>query len=84
MSFCLECGFVVHLAVFVNQLVSVLLHPVLYLHQSGSSCVRDRTHPGIIDVRPRCTGVYVSVCINMLTGIADHIVNMNHFRIKLY
>ncbi len=35
-----------------------------FLHQSGSSCGQDRTHPGIIDVRPRHTSVGVSVCIN--------------------
>ncbi len=48
-----------------------------FLHQSGSSCGRDRTHPaaGIIDVHPCRTGVDVSVCI-MITGIADHIANI--------
>ncbi len=37
MSFCLDCGFVVRLAIFVNQFVPVLLDLVLYcLHMHSS------------------------------------------------
>ena len=41
-----------------------------YLRQSGSSCGRDRTHPGILGVCPRRTGAGVYV----LTGIAERIL----------
>ena len=37
MSFCLDCGFVVRLAVFVNKSVPVLLRPVLYCLNMHSS-----------------------------------------------